>query len=199
MRWSKDFKLSHKLPLDQKILGSEKGYARAKQSAPRERSAPAKRRTRERVGESEGRSLSDKLVETSASVVECAFLMATVPFGQFSLLDFRGEDSGVVVIAPELILLRRSRSAAVHDLSYLVVWSEPRTAAVRRELQTLVRAGQQTVDGSTPEVRQVLLSIEPKATAVFRRGGSCSRIFRRRQLKAALDAAGRPRATERAS
>jgi hypothetical protein len=125
--------------------------------------------------------------------------MAPVPFGQFSLLDFRGEDSGVVVIAPELILLRRSRSAAIHDLSYLVVWSEPRTAAVMRELQTLVRAGQQTVDGSTPELRQVLLSIEPKATAVFRRGGNCSRIFRRRQLKAALEAAGTPRAAERAS
>ena len=125
--------------------------------------------------------------------------MAAVPFGQFSLLDCRGEDSGVVVIAPELILLRRSRSAAIHDLSYLVVWSEPRTAAVMSELQTLVQAGQRTVDGSTPELRQVLLSIEPKATAVFRRGGNCSRIFRRRQLKAALEAAARPRPTERAS
>jgi hypothetical protein len=125
--------------------------------------------------------------------------MASVPFGQFSLLNFRGEDSGIVVIAPELILLRRSRSAAIHDLSYLVVWSEARTAAVMRELQSLVRSGQQTVDGSTPELRQVLQSIEPKATAVFRRGGSCSRIFRRRQLKAALQAADKRRASERAS
>jgi hypothetical protein len=125
--------------------------------------------------------------------------MAAVPYGQFSFLDFRGEDSGVVVIAPELILLRRSPSAAIHDLSYLVVWSEPRTAAVMRELRTLVGAGEQTIDGSTPELRQVLQSIEPKATAVFRRGGSCSRIFRRRQLKAALEAAGTPRPAERAS
>ena len=125
--------------------------------------------------------------------------MASVPYGQFSLLDFRGEDSGVVVIAPELILLRRSRSGAIHDLSYLVVWSEPRTTAVMRELQSLVRSGQQTVDGSTPELRQVLLSIEPKARAVFRRGGNCSRIFRRRQLKAALEAAGMRRPAERAS
>ena len=124
--------------------------------------------------------------------------MASMPYGQFSLLDFRGEDSGVVVIAPELILLRRSRSAAIHDLSYLVVWSEPRTAAVKRELQTLVGAGHQTVDGSTPELRHVLLSIEPKATAIFRRGGSCSRIFRRRQLKAALEVAAMPRAAQRA-
>jgi hypothetical protein len=125
--------------------------------------------------------------------------MATVPFGQFSLLDLRGEDSGVVVIAPEHILLRRSPSAAIHDLSYLVVWSEPRTAALMRELQSLVGSPPQTIGTSTPELRQVLLSIEPKATALFRRGGYCSRLFKRRQLKAALQTASVPGQSQRAS
>ena len=124
--------------------------------------------------------------------------MAALPFGQFSLLDLRGEDSGAVIIAPELILLRRG-GGAIHDLSYLVVWSELRTAAVRRELQALAGSERQVVDGSTPELRQVLASIEPKATAVFRSGGHCSRIFRRRQLKAALQAVDGPRQSQRAS
>jgi hypothetical protein len=122
--------------------------------------------------------------------------MAALPFGRFSFLDLRGEDSGAVIIAPELILLRRAGSGAIHDLSYLVVWSELRTAALMRELQAL--AERQVVDGTTPELRQVLASIEPKATAVFRSGGQCSRIFRRRQLKAALQAA-EPRQSQRAS
>jgi len=124
--------------------------------------------------------------------------MAALPFGQFSLLDLRGEDSSAVIIAPELILLRRTGSGAIHDLSYLVVWSELRTAALMRELQALAGSDRQVVDGSTPELRQVLASIEPKATAVFRSGGHCSRIFRRRQLKAALQAAER-RQSQRAS
>ena len=124
--------------------------------------------------------------------------MAALPFGQFSLLDLRGEDSGAVIIAPELILLRRG-GGAIHDLSYLVVWSELRTAAVRRELQALAGSERQVVDASTPELRQVLASIEPKATAVFRNGGHCSRIFRRRQLKAALQAVHAPRQSQRAS
>jgi hypothetical protein len=125
--------------------------------------------------------------------------MAAMPFGQFSLVDLRGEDSGAVVIAPEHILLRRSPSAAIHDLSYLVVWSEGRTAAVMRELRSLASSGQRPVDTSTPELRQVLLSIEPKATAIFRGGGLCSPIFKRRQLKAALRAVDRRRPAERAS
>ena len=124
--------------------------------------------------------------------------MAALPFGQFSLLDLRGEDSGAVIIAPELILLRRG-GGAIHDLSYLVVWSELRTAAVMRELQALAGSERQVVDASTPELRQVLASIEPKATAVFRCGGHCSRIFRRRQLKAALEAVAAPRQSQRAS
>ena len=125
--------------------------------------------------------------------------MAAPPFGQFSLMDLRGEDSGAVIIAPELILLRRKGSGAIHDLSYLVVWSEPRTAAVMRELQALVGAERRIVDASTPELRHVLASIEPKATAVFRSGGQCRRIFRRRQLKAALQAVEVPRQSQRAS
>ena len=124
--------------------------------------------------------------------------MAALPFGQFSLLDLRGEDSGAVIIAPELILLRRG-GGAIHDLSYLVVWSELRTAAVMRELQALAGSERQVVDASTPELRQVLASIEPKATAVFRSGGHCSWIFRRRQLKAALQAVDAPRQSQRAS
>ena len=124
--------------------------------------------------------------------------MAALPFGQFSLLDLRGEDSGAVIIAPELILLRRG-GGTIHDLSYLVVWSELRTAAVKRELQALAGSERQVVDASTPELRQVLASIEPKATAVFRSGGRCSRIFRRRQLKAALQAVDAPRPSQRAS
>jgi hypothetical protein len=124
--------------------------------------------------------------------------MAAPPFGQFSLLDLRGEDSGAVIIAPELILLRRG-CGAIHDLSYLVVWSELRTAAVMRELQALAGSERQVVDASTPELRQVLASIEPKATAVFRNGGHCSWIFRRRQLKAALQAVDAPRQSQRAS
>jgi hypothetical protein len=124
--------------------------------------------------------------------------MAALPFGQFSLLDLRGEDSGAVIIAPELILLRRG-GGAIHDLSYLVVWSELRTAAVMRELRALARSERQVVDASTPELRQVLASIEPKATAVFRSGGHCSWIFRRRQLKAALQAVAAPRQSQRAS
>ena len=123
--------------------------------------------------------------------------MAALPFGQFSLLDLHGEDSGAVIIAPELILLRRAGSGAIHDLSYLVVWSELRTAALMRELQAL--GARQVVDGTTPELRQVLASIEPKATAVFRSGGQCSRIFKRRQLKAALQAVETPRQSQRAS
>jgi hypothetical protein len=39
-------------------------------SEPRERSAPAKRRVRERVGESEGRSPSDKTNEALPQTVE---------------------------------------------------------------------------------------------------------------------------------
>jgi hypothetical protein len=125
--------------------------------------------------------------------------MAAPPFGQFSLLDLRGEHSGAVIIAPELILLRRAGSGAIHDLSYLVVWSEPRTTALMRELQALATSERHVVDGSTPELRQVLASIEPKATAVFRSGGQCSRIFRRRQLRAALQAVDAARQSQRAS
>jgi hypothetical protein len=68
-----------------------------------------------------------------------------------------------------------------------------------RELQALVGSERQIVDASTPELRHVLASIEPKATAVFKTGGQCSRIFKRRQLKAALQAVDGPRQSERAS
>lgn len=125
--------------------------------------------------------------------------MGTVPFGQFSLIDLRGEDSGAVIIAPEHILLQRSPSTAIHDLSYLVVWSAPRTEAVMRELQELADNGCKAVDSSTPALSQVLHSIEPKATAIFRGGGHCSRIFARRQLKAALQISDTSPSRRRAS
>jgi hypothetical protein len=112
--------------------------------------------------------------------------MPAVPFGQFALIDWRGDNSGTVVIAPEHILLQRAPAAAIHDLSYLVVWSIARTAAVVRELEMLVGNGRRAVDTSTPELKHVLQAIEPKATAIFRQGGQCSRLFTRRQLKAAL-------------
>ena len=125
--------------------------------------------------------------------------MSAVPFGRFSLIDLRGERSGAVIIAPEYILLHRPPSAAIHDLSYLVVWSGQRSAAVVRELQTLAGAGTRTVDSSTPELKQVLHSIEPTATAVFHGGGHCTRLFARRQLKAALQTAAVPHTRRHAS
>lgn len=112
--------------------------------------------------------------------------MGSVTFGQFSLIDLRGEESGAVIIAPEYILHQRASAAAVHDLSYLVVWSDPRRDAVTRELVTLADSGRTVVDGSTPELKQVLHAIAPTATPVFRRAGQCRRMFLRRQLKAAL-------------
>jgi hypothetical protein len=125
--------------------------------------------------------------------------MSAVPFGQFSLIDMRGESSGAVIIAPEYILLQRAPSAAVHDLSYLVVWSGPRTAAVVRELELLAGNGKKAVDTSTPELKHMLHSIEPKATALFRGAGQCSRLFARRQLKAALQTAAVPYPRQHAS
>jgi hypothetical protein len=125
--------------------------------------------------------------------------MGTVPFGHFSLIDLHGEDSGAVIIAPEHILLQRRPSTAIHDLSYLVVWSAPRTEAVMRELQALAETERGAVDASTPAVKQVLHSIEPTATAIFRRGGHCSRIFARRQLKAALQTVDAARSRRQAS
>jgi hypothetical protein len=111
--------------------------------------------------------------------------MGTVPFGQFSLIEMRGEESAVI-IAPEYILLQRAPNAAIHDLSYLVVWSGARTDAVRRELETLAEAGCTPVDSTTPELKQVLHAIAPAATPVFQKAGQCSRMFARRQLRAAL-------------
>jgi hypothetical protein len=115
--------------------------------------------------------------------------MGSVPFGHFSLIDLHGEDSGAVIIAPEFILHQRPSAAAVHDLSYLVVWSGTRRKAVMRELTELAETGRTVVDGTTPELKQMLHAIAPTATAVLKRKGQCRRLFARRQLEAALESA----------
>lgn len=115
--------------------------------------------------------------------------MSSVPFGHFSLIDLRGEESGAVIIAPQFILHRRRSAAAIHDLSYLVVWSGTMREAVMRELTTLAETGGTIVDATTPELKQMLRAIAPTATAVLRRTGQCRRLFAGRQLKAALTAA----------
>lgn len=125
--------------------------------------------------------------------------MGSMPFGQFSLIDLHGEESGAVIIAPELILHQRASATAVHDLSYLVVWTGTRRDAVTRELASLAEAGRTIVDSTTPELKQVLHAIAPTATAVFRRLGQCSRLFARRQLKAALESAEPARVRKTAS
>lgn len=114
--------------------------------------------------------------------------MGSMPFGHFSLIDLHGEESGAVIIAPEFILHQRPSAAAVHDLSYLVVWSGTRREAVTRELTALAETGQTVVDSTTPELKQMLHAIAPTATAVLRKKGQCRRLFARRQLKAALTA-----------
>jgi hypothetical protein len=109
-----------------------------------------------------------------------------VPFGHFSLVDLRGEEYGAVIIAPGRILLQRAPDAAVHDLSYLVVWSRERAAAISRELALLAEMGRKVVDATTPELMHVLRAIAPATTPLFRRGGQCRKLFAERQLKAAL-------------
>jgi hypothetical protein len=110
--------------------------------------------------------------------------MALVPFGCFTLADARGR-VGEVLIAPEYVLLQRAPDASVHDLSYLVVWSDERIGGVVRELQAMTAAGM-PVDATSPELRAIFRSIAPTATAVFERSGHCRRSFVRRRLEAAL-------------
>lgn len=112
--------------------------------------------------------------------------MRTMSFGYFSLLDAHGALFGDVIIAPECILLQRGREAAIHDLSYLTIWSAARVDALQRELTALATLGSSAVEGSCPEVRAILRAISPSATPVFLRAGQCSRPFARRRLKAAL-------------
>lgn len=112
--------------------------------------------------------------------------MRTVSFGAFSLIDAHGATVGDVIIAPEYILLQRGPEAGIHDLSYLAVWSADRVAIVTRELSSLRECGGRVVDASVPELRAILRAISPTATAVFLRGGRCSRTFVGRRLKAAL-------------
>lgn len=115
--------------------------------------------------------------------------MAAVPFGCFTLIDLHGDTVGAVVIAPEHVLLQRSASTEVHDLSYLAVWSAVRMSKIRRELTMLVREGRSAVDSGTPELAAILRAIDPTATALFGPAGECGRTFARRRLKAALKAA----------
>lgn len=112
--------------------------------------------------------------------------MVRVSFGYFSLLDSHSAPIGDVIIAPDHVLLQRSPEAAIHDLSYVAIWSAARRDAIERELDILARTGGSVVDSRTPEVRTILRAISPTATPVFIRGGQCSRTFARRRLKAAL-------------
>lgn len=112
--------------------------------------------------------------------------MRTIAFGCFSLNDAHGGIVGDVVIAPESILLKRGREAAIHDLSYLAVWSKERVDALAHELTALEIAGSTIVDSSYPEARAILRAISPASTPIFLRTGQCSRAFLRRRLKAAL-------------
>jgi hypothetical protein len=112
--------------------------------------------------------------------------MSVGPFGHFTLIDSHGGESGDVIIASEAILLQRGRRTDIHDLSYLVVWSGKRIAAMNRELDLLASRPEKIVDASTPELRHVLHAIAPTATAVFRRAGRCRRLFTRRALRAIL-------------
>ena len=112
--------------------------------------------------------------------------MVRVWFGFFSLLDSRGAPIGDLIIAPEHVLMQRGRETAIHDLSYVAIWSASRCEAVARELDTLATSGSSVVDARTPEVRAILRAISPTATPVFLRTGQCSRTFARRRLKAAL-------------
>lgn len=120
--------------------------------------------------------------------------MAVMPFGSFTLAGVHGETLGVVVIAPEYVLLQRPASTTIHDLSYLAVWSGARIAIVSRELSMLGQAGRTAIDGRTPELAAILRAIEPRATAIFTHAGDCSRTFARRRLKAVLRTAVSPRA-----
>lgn len=112
--------------------------------------------------------------------------MVHVSFGYFSLLDAHGAPTGDVIIAPEHVLFQRGRESAVHDLSYVAIWSAERREALSRELEMLSRSGGTVVDNRTPELRAILRAISPTATPVFMRAGQCSRTFARRRLKAAL-------------
>jgi hypothetical protein len=112
--------------------------------------------------------------------------MGALFFGTFTLADPHDKIVSTVVIAPEHILLRRARSAAVHDLSYLAVWTSARIGRLRRELAALRQAGKTVIDATAPEVLAICRAIDPTAKAVFCGAGDCGRAFARRRLKAAL-------------
>jgi hypothetical protein len=113
-------------------------------------------------------------------------LMGGLAFGTFRLTDGHGDVIGTVVIAPEHILLQRSRSSAIHDLSYLVVWTAARIGRLRHELAELRTLGETALEGRAPEVLTILRAIDPTARAVCCRVGECGRALARRHLKAAL-------------
>ena len=116
--------------------------------------------------------------------------MGGLSFGTFRLTDAHGDIISTVVIAPEYILLQRARSTAVHDLSYLVVWTTARIVRLRRELAELQTLGETAIDAAATEVLTILRAIDPTAKAVFCKAGECGRAFARRHLKAALQTAG---------
>jgi hypothetical protein len=111
--------------------------------------------------------------------------MAAIAFGRFTLHEGRG-DTGSVVIAPGHILLQRQTATALHDLSYLAIWTEQTVRAVTEELAALAATGPGVVTANTPTLASILHAIAPAAAATFHGRGSCRGFLARRQLTAAL-------------
>jgi hypothetical protein len=112
-----------------------------------------------------------------------------VPFGRFALVEPRGSMFGHVMLAPEFILLQRASHTSIHDVSYLVVWSEKRVNAIVSELAALAGDGAGVVSAATPEVSGILRAIAPTSTPLFLNGGDCRhtlRAFTRRALETGL-------------
>ncbi len=116
----------------------------------------------------------------------------TIPYGQFKLVEPRGATFGHVLVAPEPVLLQRGPHSSIRDVSYLVVWSTARIAAVARELAVLTGQGTGDIDARSPELHAILHAIAPAATPIFLSGGECQRSLRtlvRRRFDAQLRAA----------
>jgi hypothetical protein len=112
--------------------------------------------------------------------------MPALSFGRFSVSDARGDTTASIVIAPGHILLQREPAAALHDLSYLTIWTERSIRAVTDELAALADSGPGVVTSATPMLAAILRAIAPTGTPTFRDRGSCRGFRARRQLATAL-------------
>jgi hypothetical protein len=116
----------------------------------------------------------------------------TIPYGRFALVEPRGATFAHVLVAPEYVLLQRSSHSSVRDVSYLVVWSAARIAAVARELAVLTGESAGVLDAQSRELHAILRAIAPAATPIHIGGGECQRTLRtllRRRFDAQLRAA----------